>query len=65
MLEKIITFLIFGIFVFSPGIADWQSPEYPMGLLIYAPWLLLIVLGLILHLQEKDPPVDPDSSPGQ
>ncbi len=54
MIEKIIAFLILGIFVFVPTIPDWKDASFPGWFEVYLPWVLLIALCLILHLSQRE-----------
>lgn len=55
MHEKVISFLILGIFVFMPAIPDWQHSSFPQWFEVYAPWLLLILLCMFAHARRRNP----------
>lgn len=54
MIEKIISFLVLGIFVFAPSIDSWLREGIPGWYQVYLPWGLLILAAFWLHLSTKD-----------
>jgi hypothetical protein len=49
MLERIIVFIVLGIFVFTPAVSSWWKADFFSWYDIYLPWLLLILAASWLH----------------
>lgn len=55
-LEKLISFIIFGLFVFSPLVPGWHSVVLSQWYGIYVYWLLLIILCASAQWLSRDQP---------
>ncbi len=49
MLERIIIFVVLGVFVFSPSLRDWWRSDMSSWYEVYIPWLTLILVTIWLH----------------
>lgn len=49
MFERIIIFIVLGIFVFTPALSSWWKNEFQFWYGVYLPWILLIVAAAGLH----------------
>lgn len=49
MFERMIIFMVLGIFVFTPALSSWWKNEFQMGYEVYLPWVLLIIAAAGLH----------------
>ena len=54
-LERLISFTIFGLFIFSPLINSWQSMRLVDFYPLYAVWIALIVLCAISQRDAIEP----------
>ena len=54
MVEKIISFLVLGIFVFAPSVDSWLIEGLPGWYRVYIPWGLLVLAAIWLHYFAKD-----------
>ncbi len=52
LLERLVSFLVLGFFVFRPRMSDWWQFE-GTWYAIYVPWLLLTFLCLLLHFGQS------------
>jgi hypothetical protein len=57
MLERIIIFMVLGIFVFTPDLGSWWKTEFLAWYEVYLPWILLIIIAVGLHWRtdHRDP----------
>lgn len=57
MFEKIIIFMVLGIFVFTPALNSWWNNEFLVWYELYLPWILLIIaaLGLQWRTDHRNP----------
>ena len=53
MLERVIIFIVLGIFVFSPTVSNWWKADFVAWYHVYLPWLILVVASLWLHWQAR------------
>ena len=44
MLERVVSFIVIGLFIFSPTIGDWWASSVQAWYMQYLIWILLIVL---------------------
>jgi hypothetical protein len=56
--EKLISFIIFGLFVFSPLVPSWQSTLLGHWYGIYLYWFLLIVMCAAAQFRRRQPGQD-------
>ena len=49
MLERIIIFIVLGVFVFSPAASDWWGKSYSAWYEIYIHWIFLLLATMWLH----------------
>ena len=53
MLERIIIFIVLGIFVFNPTVSNWWKDEFISWYHVYLPWLFLIAASIWLHWRAR------------
>ena len=56
VLERSITFVIIGFFVFVPGLSTWNDRTFVSWHIVYVPFLLLIAAGVYQHVTTKNNP---------
>ncbi len=49
MFERIIIFMVLGIFVFTPALSSWWKNEFLAWYEVYLPWILIIMAAVVLH----------------
>jgi len=56
MLERLVSFTVFGLFVFAPVAANWWQVSLSDWYLQYVMWLALIALCYWIQRTENDKP---------
>lgn len=54
MLERLVSFTVFGLFVFAPAVANWWQLPLSDWYLQYFIWLVLIALCFWIQLLARD-----------
>lgn len=58
MFERLIIFMVLGIFVFTPTLNSWWEEEFVAWYEVYLPWILLIIVAVGLHWRADNHKVD-------
>jgi hypothetical protein len=53
MFERIVVFIVLGIFVFSPSVSNWWKGEFVSWYHVYLPWFFLILAAIWIQWRTK------------
>jgi len=59
MLERVVSFIVLGLFIFVPTVSDWRDTSLEVWYLQYAIWFLLIGLCYSIQRTARESPPRP------